>query len=68
MKGDRFKEDTKLAIRKISFVIMVEQISQGCGGGPTPEIFKVKLDGALSNLIELKMFLLTAKGLNLDDL
>ena len=30
---------------------------------PTLETFKVRLDGALSNLVELKMSLLTAGGL-----
>ena len=31
---------------------------------PSLETFKTRLDGALSNLIELKMSLLTAGGLN----
>jgi len=30
---------------------------------PSLETFKVRLDGALSNLVKLKMFLLTAGGL-----
>jgi len=32
------------------------------------EIFKARLDGALSNLAELKMSLLAAGGVGLDDL
>ena len=35
---------------------------------PSLETFKARLDGALNNLIELKMSLLTAGGLELDDL
>ena len=35
---------------------------------PSLETFKVRLDGALSNLISLKMSLLMAEGLGLDDL
>jgi len=35
---------------------------------PSLETLKVRLDGALSNLIELKMSLLTAGALGLDDL
>jgi len=31
------------------------------------ETFKARLDGALSNLIQLKMSLLTAGGLDVDD-
>jgi len=31
---------------------------------PSVEIFKVRLDGTLSNLIKLEMFLLTAGGLD----
>ena len=31
---------------------------------PSQETFKVRLDGALSNLMELKMSLLTAGGLD----
>jgi len=34
---------------------------------PSLETFKVRLDGALSHLIQLKMSLLTAVGLQLDD-
>jgi len=33
-----------------------------------PEMFKARLDGALSNLIYLKMSLLLAGGVGLDDL
>jgi len=35
---------------------------------PSLETFKVRLDGALSNLIKLKMSLLSARGDGLDDL
>jgi len=35
---------------------------------PSLETFRARLDGALSNLIELKMSLLVAGGIGLDDL
>ena len=35
---------------------------------PSLETFKVRVDGALSNLVWLKMALLTAEGLGLGDL
>jgi len=35
---------------------------------PSLAVFKARLDGALSNLVWWKMFLLTAGGLDLDDL
>jgi len=35
---------------------------------PSLEVFKARLDGALSNLILWKMFLPVAGGLELDDL
>jgi len=42
--------------------------AQRGSGGPSLEIFKIKLDGALSNLLLLKMSLLTARWLEPDDL
>jgi len=38
-----------------------------CRGGRSLEIVEVRLDGALSNLSELKMSLLTVSGVGLDD-
>jgi len=40
------------------------QVAQRGGGCPLLEMFKVRLDGALSNLIHLKMFLLIADRLD----
>jgi len=37
-------------------------------GAPSLETFRVRLDGDLSNLVYLKMSLLAAGGLELDDL
>jgi len=43
----------------------LEQVAQGGGRCvPSLETFKARLDGALSNLIQLKMSLLTAGGLD----
>jgi len=35
---------------------------------PSLEVFKARLDGALSNLVQWKMFLLMAGGVEPDDL
>ena len=39
------------------------RLPRAVGDGPSLETFKARLDGALSNLIQLKMSLLTAGGL-----
>lgn len=44
------------------------RLSRDVEDAPFPEIFKVRLDRTLSNLIYLRMSLLTAGGVGLDDL
>jgi len=57
----------RLDIRKKFFTMRVvkhwHSLPREVADGPSLETFKVKLDGALSNLIWLKMSLLTAEGL-----
>ena len=60
LKEDRFRLD----IRKIFFTMRVmkhrHRLPREVVNTPSLETFKVRLDGALSNLIKLKMSLLTA--------
>jgi len=64
LKEGRFRLD----IRKNFFTRRVVKHWNGLPRGPvdapSPEAFKARLDGALSNLIELKMSLLTAGALD----
>jgi len=64
LKEDRFKLD----IRKNFFMMRMGKPWQGLPREvvdvPSLEMFKVKLDGALSNLIWVKVSLLTAGGLD----
>jgi len=57
-----------LDIRKIFFMMRVvkpwHRLPREVGDAPFLETFKVRLDGALSNLIYLKMSLLIAGGLD----
>lgn len=39
-----------------------------CVDAPSLEVFQVRLDGALGNLAQWKLFLSTEGGLELDDL
>lgn len=45
-----------------------ETMPREVAGAPSLKVFRVMFDGALSNLIQLKMSLPTAKGLEQDDL
>jgi len=63
LKEGRFRVD----IRKKFFTMRVmkhwNRLPREAVEAPSLEPFKARLDGALSNLIQLKMFLLTAGGL-----
>jgi len=63
LKKGRFR----LHIRKGFFTMKVvkpwHRLSRELGDAPSLETFKVRLDGALSNLIQLNRSLLTAGGL-----
>jgi len=65
LKESRFRLD----IRKNFFTMRVVKHWHGLArdvvDAPSLETFKVRLDGALSNLIKLKMSLLTTGGLDL---
>jgi len=63
LKEGRFRLD----IRKKFFTRVVKplhRLPREMGDAPSLETFKVRLDGALSNLIQLKMSLLVAGGLD----
>jgi len=69
--GFKLKEGGfRLDIRKKFFTMKLEQVEhwhrlpRGMEDAPSLETFKVRLVGALSNLIELKMSLLTAGRLD----
>jgi len=67
--GFKLKEGRyRLDIRKTFFTGRVvkhwHRLPREMVDAPSLETFKVRLDGALSNLIELKMSLLTAEGLD----
>jgi len=57
----------RLDIRKKFFTLRVvkhwNEFPREVGDAPSLKTFKVRLDGALSNLIQLKMSLLAAGGL-----
>lgn len=62
----------RLDIRKNFFysegIEKLEQVSQLNCGFPSLETFKVRLDWSLSNLVTLKMSLIIAGAVGLDDL
>jgi len=67
--GFRIKEGRCRAdIRKKFFTVRVvkqwHRLPREVGDAPSPETFRARLDGALSNLIQLKMSLLMARGLD----
>jgi len=67
-KGFKLKEGTfRLDIRKKFFTvgwwILWHRFPRELVDAPSLETFKARLDGALSNLVYLKMSLLTAGGL-----
>ena len=71
--GFKLKEGrVRLDIRKKCFTMRVmrhwNRLPREVGDAPSLEVLKVMLDGALSNLIQWKMSLPMAGGLQLDDL
>jgi len=71
--GFKPKESTfRLDIRKKSFTVRVvkhcNRLPREVVDAPSLESFKVRLDGALTNLVWLKKSLLTAGGFGLDGL
>jgi len=62
------ENEFRLGIRKIPFTLRVvkhwNRLPREVVDAPSLETFKVRLDGALSNLIWLRMSLLIAKGLD----
>jgi len=72
-KGCKLKEGRfKLDIRKKFFTMRVVKHWNGLPreavDAPSLEVFKARVDGALSNLVQWKMSLLMAGGLERDDL
>jgi len=71
--GSKLKEGRfRLDIRKKFFTMRVvkhwPRLPREAVAAPSLEVLKVRLDGALSNLVEWKMSLLMAGGLERDDL
>ena len=68
MKESRFRLD----VRKKLFIVRVvrhwNRLPREVVDAPSLEVFKARLDEALSNLIEWKVSLPMAGGLELDDL
>jgi len=68
----RLKGRFRLDIREKFFTVRVvkhwHRLPREVMEAPSLEMFKARLDGALSNLIWLKMSLLTAGVVGLDDL
>jgi len=64
LKKDRLRLDTRKKFSTLRVVRPWRRLPRELVNAPTLETFKVRLDGALSNLIQLKMSLLTAGGLD----
>jgi len=64
LKEDRFRLDTRKKFFTMKAVKHWNNLSRETADTPSPTTCKVRLDGALSNLIQLKMPLLIAGGLD----
>jgi len=66
LKKGRFTLDVRKELFTTRVVRHWDGLPREVGDAPSLEAFKARLDGALSNLVWLKMFLLTAGGLPLE--
>jgi len=64
LKKGRFRLDRRKKFFKMRVVKHRHRLPRAAVDTPSLETFKVRLDRALSNLIQLKMSLLTAAGLD----
>ena len=64
LKEGRFRLDIRKTFFTMRMVKHWSRLPREVVDAPSLETFKVRLDGALSNLIQLKMFLLTAGELS----
>jgi len=62
LKEGRFRLDSRKKFFTMRAVKHWHRLPREVGNAPSLETFKVRLDGALSNLIELKISLLIAGG------
>jgi len=63
LKESRFRPDIKKKIFTVKVVKQRHRLPRGVVDAPFVETFKLRLDGAQSSLIQLKMSLLAAWGL-----
>jgi len=68
LREGRFRLDTGKKFFTVRVVKHWHRLPREVGEFPSLETFKARLDRALSNLVWLKMSLLTAQGVGLDDL
>jgi len=63
LKEGRFRLDVRNNFCRVRVVKPWHRLLREVGDAPSLETFKTRLNGALSNLVCLKMSLLTAEGL-----
>ena len=68
MKESRFRSDIRKKLFTVRVVRHWNRLPREVVHAPSLEVFKARLDEALSNLIEWKVSLPMAGGLELDDL
>ncbi|KAK4805314.1 hypothetical protein QYF61_018061 [Mycteria americana] len=68
LKEGRFRLDVRKTFLTMRMVRHWKRLPREVADAPSLEVFKVRLDGALSNLVWWKVSLPTAGGLELDDL
>jgi len=64
VKEGRLRLDTRKKFFRVRVVRHWQRLPRGMIDVPSLETFRARLDGALSNLIQLKLSLLTAGGLD----